>query len=176
MSGASSDSTGGDGDVVLRGARVTLRPAIAADAEELAPIMAAAAVARWWGAIDVDGIREELEGSFVIVVDDVVQGWLLVSEEKDADFRHVGFDIALAAEAQGRGYGPEALRMVVRHFIARGHHRFTIDPAAENERAIRAYRAIGFRPVGILREYWRAPDGQWRDGLLMDLLARELTD
>jgi aminoglycoside 6'-N-acetyltransferase len=33
---------------------------------------------------------------------------------------------------------------------------------------------VGFRPVGVLREYWRAPGGAWRDGLLMDLLASEL--
>jgi hypothetical protein len=25
-----------------------------------------------------------------------------------------------------------------------------------------------------MREYWRSPDGTWRDGLLMDLLVREL--
>jgi len=24
-----------------------------------------------------------------------------------------------------------------------------------------------------MREYWRSPEGVWRDGLLMDLLARE---
>ena len=56
----------------------------------------------------------------------------------------------------------------------RGHHRFTIDPAAANARAIRAYEAVGFRPVGVLRRYERGPDGRWRDGLLMDLLAVEL--
>jgi aminoglycoside 6'-N-acetyltransferase len=28
--------------------------------------------------------------------------------------------------------------------------------------------------VGVMREYWRDPDGVWRDGLLLDLLAREL--
>jgi hypothetical protein len=25
----------------------------------------------------------------------------------------------------------------------------------------------------VMREYWRSPEGVWRDGLLMDLLARE---
>jgi hypothetical protein len=25
-----------------------------------------------------------------------------------------------------------------------------------------------------MREYWRAPDGTWRDGVLLDLLASEL--
>jgi ribosomal protein S18 acetylase RimI-like enzyme len=43
--------------------------------------------------------------------------------------------------------------------------------AAVNAAAIRAYEKVGFRTVGVMREYWRSPDGSWRDGLLMDLLA-----
>jgi aminoglycoside 6'-N-acetyltransferase len=63
-----------------------------------------------------------------------------------------------------------------RHLIEdRGHHRLTIDPAAQNGRAIRCYEQAGFKRVGRLREYWRDPDGVWRDGLLLDLLAKELT-
>jgi RimJ/RimL family protein N-acetyltransferase len=54
--------------------------------------------------------------------------------------------------------------------------RLTIDPAADNQRAIRAYRRVGFRPVGVLRRYERGPDGGWHDGLLMDLLPEDLTD
>jgi aminoglycoside 6'-N-acetyltransferase len=45
----------------------------------------------------------------------------------------------------------------------------------ENERAIRSYARVGFRPVGIMRRAERAPDGRWRDALVMDLLAEELT-
>jgi aminoglycoside 6'-N-acetyltransferase len=157
----------------LRGERLFLRPAEEDDVERLAEILAEPDIARWWGSYDADRAREELPGSFVIVVDCTVQGWLLVSEETDPDYRHVGFDISLATAAQGRGYGPEALRVAIRHFVARGHHRFTIDPAAHNERAIRAYRSVGFEPVGVMRSYERGRDGTWHDGLLMDLLAAE---
>jgi aminoglycoside 6'-N-acetyltransferase len=59
---------------------------------------------------------------------------------------------------------------------ARGHHRLTIDPAAGNARAIRAYERVGFRPVGVMRRYEGDLDGTWHDGLLMDLLAGELRD
>ena len=59
--------------------------------------------------------------------------------------------------------------------ILRGdHHRFTIDPAVHNQRAIRCYAAVGFRRVGVMRNYERVDDGPWHDGLLMDLLAEEL--
>jgi len=41
--------------------------------------------------------------------------------------------------------------------------------AVGNEPAIRAYGAVGFKPVGVLRSYEILPDGRYRDGLLMDL-------
>jgi hypothetical protein len=57
----------------------------------------------------------------------------------------------------------------------RGHHRLVIDPAADNEPAIRCHAAVGFRPVGIMRRYEHDADGTgWHDGLLMDLLAEDL--
>jgi aminoglycoside 6'-N-acetyltransferase len=62
-----------------------------------------------------------------------------------------------------------------RHLFARGHHRIVIDPAAHNERAIRSYERVGFRPVGIMRRYERSADGGWHDGLLMDLLREDLS-
>lgn len=37
-------------------------------------------------------------------------------------------------------------------------------------------RSVGFRPVGVMRRNERDADGSgWHDGLLMDLLAEELT-
>ena len=39
----------------------------------------------------------------------------------------------------------------------------------------RGYTRVGFRPVGVMRQYERGPDGRFRDGLLMDLLRSELT-
>jgi aminoglycoside 6'-N-acetyltransferase len=51
-----------------------------------------------------------------------------------------------------------------------------IDPAAANGRAIRSYAKVGFRPVGVMRQYERGRDGRFHDGLLMDMLRAELTD
>ncbi len=71
---------------------------------------------------------------------------------------------------------PRTVAALARYLVNdRGHHRLVIDPAADNEPAIRCYAAVGFRPVGIMRRYERDPDGVgWHDGLLMDLLAEEL--
>jgi aminoglycoside 6'-N-acetyltransferase len=73
--------------------------------------------------------------------------------------------------------GTDAVRVLARHIVAdHGHHRLVIDPAADNVAAIRAYAKVGFRPVGIMRQYERDADGTWHDSLLMDLLAGELVE
>ena len=137
-------------------------------------------VARWWGAYDAERVRADMVEDretvvYAIEADGELIGVVQYSEEDDPDYRHAGIDIAVATAWQGRGYGTEALRVVARHLIEdRGHHRLTIDPSATNVRAIRAYENVGFRPVGLMREYERGPDGSWRDGLLMDMLADEL--
>ena len=162
-------------DVTLHGSRVTLRRAVDDDKPALRAILSEPEVACWWGPFDPATAFDELATSFVVVVDGVVAGWLLYEEEDWWQYRHAAFDIALTTALRGRGLGQEALRVAIGHFIACGHHRFTIDPAADNERAIRTYAALGFKPVGVLRKYEQR-DGEWRDGLFMDLLAEEFVD
>ena len=163
----------------LRGERVALRPLVADDLPAVYEGLREPEVERWWGVLDADGIREELletEGTTALAIEvgDAFAGVVTFTEELAADYRHAGLDIFLTRAYQDRGYGSEAVRVVVRHlFGERGHHRLTIDPAVTNERAIRAYERVGFRPVGVMRDYERGPDGAWHDCLLMDLLARD---
>ena len=164
----------------LRGRQVVLRPLRVDDVARVAEIQAEPGVARWWGLPKEAELRRLAEGSddekaFAIESDGELVGLVQYYEEDEPDFRHAAIDIVLTERAQGRGLGPDAVRTLARYLIEeRGHHRLTIDPAAENAPAIRAYENVGFRPVGVMREYWRSLDGTWRDGLLMDLLAREL--
>lgn len=162
----------------LQGQRVTLRPLTDGDVETLAHAIAADEDASpWWG-VDPDKVRgylrEERSVGFAIQHEGTLAGAILYHEETDPDYRWAGIDISVLAPYSGRGLGPDALRTLARYlFEQRGHHRITIDPAAANHRAIRAYEKVGFRPVGIMRRYERASDGSWRDGLLMDLLDDE---
>lgn len=172
--------TGAPALPTLTGERVTLRPLAEGDLDALMAIVRGEGVREWWGEDDSD--EDTIEGlrsdgtAFAIEVEGALAGWLGVWEELTSNYRSAGLDIVLAPEFQGRGLGPEALRVVARWlFGERGHHRVTIDPSAANERAIGAYASLGFRPVGIMREYERGADGSWHDGLLMDLLAHELT-
>jgi aminoglycoside 6'-N-acetyltransferase len=163
---------------ILRGARVTLRPATADDVDALLAIRTTPEVRRWWG--DEEDYRasivEELPQTYAIVVDGEIAGAIQWYEEGDPQYRHAGMDIYLHADRAGQGLGTDAVRTLARHLIdERGHHRLVIDPAADNAAAIRAYEKVGFRPVGVMRRYERGQDGTFHDGLLMDLLADELT-
>jgi aminoglycoside 6'-N-acetyltransferase len=164
----------------LRGEQVVLRPLAAADVERIAAIQAEPEVSRWWGPPDATELRRQAEGrsedkALAIEAEGEVVGLIQYYEENEPDYRHAAIDIFLAEPAQGRGLGPDAVGTLARYLIdERGHHRLTIDPAVDNTRAIRAYEKVGFRPVGVMRRYWRSRDGEWRDGLLMELLADEL--
>jgi aminoglycoside 6'-N-acetyltransferase len=162
----------------LAGERVLLRPVEPADAPALRAAHAAPEVRRWWGpppddfpfGDDPDATRLAIE------VEGAVAGLIQYQEETDPDYRSASIDIFLHPDFHGRGLGAEAVRILAGHLVRdRGHHRLTIDPAAANHGAIRAYERVGFRPVGIMRRYERDHlHGGWHDGLLMDLLAEEL--
>jgi aminoglycoside 6'-N-acetyltransferase len=159
---------------VIHGEHVTLRPVGAEDRPRLLEIVREPGVARWWGA---DAELDDDAVGFVIEVDGETAGGIQYWEENDPGYRHAGIDVFLAAAFQDRGLGSDAVRALARHlFEDVGHHRITIDPAAANERAIRAYERVGFRRVGVLRQYERGADGTFHDGLLMDMLRGELVD
>ncbi|MEV5576439.1 GNAT family protein [Spirillospora sp. NPDC052269] len=168
-------------DQTLRGERIVLRPANEGDVPALAAIRRAPEVFRWWrGGDDMEkAVAEDLaeDGGhhYVIVHDGRTAGWIQWQAEEDPDYRHASIDLYLAADLHGRGLGTDAVRTLARHIVRdHGHHRITIDPAADNAAAIRSYTKVGFRPVGIMRKAERGSDGTWHDSLLMDLLAEEL--
>ncbi|UJW36620.1 GNAT family N-acetyltransferase [Saccharothrix sp. AJ9571] len=160
---------------------ITLRRITAEDAARVREILSTPEVAAWWG--DPDTETAELVApedpdttSYAIEFEGTVVGLIQGSEETTPAYRHAGIDLAVHPDWHGRGIGTAAIHRLATHFIEeRGHHRLTIDPAAENARAISVYAKLGFKPVGVLRQYEQRRDGTWRDGLLMELLAGELT-
>ena len=166
----------------LHGALVSLRPATTDDIPALARIRAAPEVFQWWrgegelaSAVAAE-LADDDAHALVVVRDGHVVGAIQWSEEAEPDYRHASIDIYLDPAVHGRGLGADAVRTLARHLITdQGFHRLVIDPAADNTAAIRCYSKVGFRTVGIMRQYERGPDGTWHDGLLMDLLAEELT-
>jgi len=163
----------------LRGTRVVLVAVTAEHVPDLRRILATPEVwLRWrdeaaspqWPFDDPSVVR------FTVVLEGVVRGMVQYGEEAEPDYRHASIDLFLDPAVHRCGVGRDTVAALARYLVNdRGHHRLVIDPAADNEPAIRCYAAVGFRPVGIMRRYERDPDGVgWHDGLLMDLLAEEL--
>jgi aminoglycoside 6'-N-acetyltransferase len=140
---------------VLRGKRVVLRPVRDDDLAPLLAMLSEPELACWFGSWDAARVRRDL-----------------LAPQDD--------EVVLAIEVEGEVAGV----LMVGEEEEPDYRCVSIDPEADNDRAIRALSrpaaspplraaAVGFRPVGVMRRYERALDGTWRDGLLMDLLAEE---
>src|SRR5664279_2370384 len=167
---------------ILTGSLVVLRPLVRSDGPPLRAILATPKVARWWDPDEHPDWPFEPDNDtarFAVLEHDSedVIGLIQYAEETAPQYRHASVDIILDPRVHSRGLGTDAVRTVVRHLLDDlGHHRVTIDPALANAAAIRCYEKVGFRRVGVLRRYERSPgSGIWRDGMLMDLLAEDLT-
>jgi aminoglycoside 6'-N-acetyltransferase len=165
---------------VLEGAKVRLRTAESADVPKLVAIRSTPEVHHRWGGNDftaelLDDLADADLHLLVIEAEGRVVGAIQWSAEEDPQYRHASIDIYVDPQYHGRGYCQDAVRTLARHLIdEHGHHRLVIDPAVDNTAAIACYDKVGFRPVGVMRQYERGTDGSWHDGLLMDLLAHEL--
>jgi aminoglycoside 6'-N-acetyltransferase len=155
--------------------QIDLEPLDARHVKALRELHQQTGVSKWWGPMEPEFPFEEPESTrFAIVVDGSVAGLVQHGEEKWPANRHAWIDIFVGDDYAGRGIGTEVMRRTIRMLIdERGHHRITIDPAVENEPAIRCYEKAGFRRIGILeRSYREAWSGEWRDELLMELVVR----
>jgi aminoglycoside 6'-N-acetyltransferase len=170
---------------LLTGTTIQLRLASATDVDRVVEIRSTPEVFhRWIG----DDLRAEFledivdDGVTLLVIESLaieaehqrVIGAIQWHEETDPMYRHAGLDLYVDPKFHGRGYGTEAIALLISYLIdVVGHQRFVIDPAADNAPAIACYTKVGFRVVGRMRRYEQAADGSWHDGLLMDLLAEE---
>ena len=104
--------------------------------------------------------------------------WTIADAVADQCIGHVGlyqidnrvrkgqFAILIGDKALwGRGLGTRVTQAVVSWAFAQLNlHKVSLHVLTNNERAIRIYEALGFRPEGILR------DDQFRDGQFLDLM------
>jgi RimJ/RimL family protein N-acetyltransferase len=75
----------------------------------------------------------------------------------------------------GKGYGQEALRLLLDYgFNLLNLHSIMLGVFAFNQRAIAAYRRVGFKEIGRRRQN-RMIAGKWYDAVLMDMLDSEFT-
>lgn len=88
--------------------------------------------------------------------------------------RNCSFGISIQEdEYLGKGYGREAVSLLLDFaFRLRNMRRVWLTVSADNERAIRAYKGLGFVEEGRLREHvWQ--DGRYHDWVYMGLMRTE---
>lgn len=163
----------------LVGPLVTLRAATGADLEPLVAILAEDEVAIWWVGYTTERVQRELidaETTRIIEVEGQCVGALLVFRGEDAEYPTTVIHLFLATGFRGRRIGEEALALAIREEFAAGITRITLDPNALNEGAIRSYERLGFRRIGLLRDYQVRPGGHLEDALFMDLTKSDYPD
>jgi aminoglycoside 6'-N-acetyltransferase len=139
----------------LRDGALVVRAATEADADLLCAWHADPGVAPFWDheTYTPEQMLAELAqpglDPYVVEHDDEPVGYLQAWFEGE----DTGIDMFLVPAARGRGLGPAAARLLVRHLLAAGRDEVTVDPYTWNVRALAAWRHAGFR---ALEE--RAPD------------------
>lgn len=161
----------------MKGPRVELVSVAPEHRERLNELRRLPGVVRWWKQPWGDWLADDADiVRYAVLVGGEIVGYAQWWEDTSPLYRHAGVDLFLDPAVHGRGLGTETLRVICTHLIdEQDFHRVVIDPEVENEAAIRSFRKVGFRPVGVMRRYIRDDGtGGWKDGLLMDLLAEEL--
>ena len=169
---------------MLTGGRVVLRPFRPADVEpvwrsRLDPLT-------WARTTEAPYVPEPLEAyrarraersggpdaEFAVDVDDELVGRAALFDV-DPLARSAELGLSLLPGAQGQGYGRDVLRVLLGYaFRTRNLRRVHLQSLASNERALRAYRAVGFVEEGRLREHaW--VEGAYDDVVLMSVLRSE---
>ena len=172
-------------------ARLSLRPAGQADAEETWRYWRLAEVARWlpFAPVTLEGYQakflqpERLAKTLVVELDGVVLGDLMLSVGDGWAQREVA-EQAVGVEAEigyvldpsygGQGYATEAVEALIRLcFEDLGLRRVTADCFADNKASWRLMERIGMRrEVHTLRESLHR-SGEWLDGMGYALLVDE---
>lgn len=161
----------------LTGPLVTLRPPVAADAAPLLEILGEPEVSLWWVGYTPERVHDEIiacgDVAQIIEVEGRCAGTLFVYRGADPEYPTTVMHIFIGTEFRGRRIGEEAIALATAYEFAAGVTRITLDPNVFNEGAIRSYERLGFRRIGVLRDYQVRPGGALEDALFMDLTRRD---
>lgn len=164
----------------LRGPLVVLRDPRDSDRQPVLEVLLEPEVALWWVGYTPQRVGEELiehpESTRIIEVEGRPVGALIVLRSDDSEYPTTVMHIFLSTAFRGRRIGEEALALAIRHEFEQGVTRITLDPNAKNEGAIRSYERLGFRRIGILRDYQVRPGGELDDALFLDLTRSDFPE
>lgn len=156
----------------LVGPLVTLRAPRADDRDPLSAILLEPEVALWWVGYTPERVQKEFIESPVariIEVEGECAGAMFVLRGDDPEYPTTVIHLFIGTRFRGRRIGEEALALAIRREFADGITRVTLDPNVGNEGAIRSYERLGFKRIGVLRDYQVRPGGHLEDALFLDL-------
>ncbi|MBL3700493.1 GNAT family N-acetyltransferase [Leucobacter luti] len=162
------------------GPLVTLRAPLQADHAPLVAILAEPEVSLWWVGYTPERVQAEFidqpEVVRIIEIDGECAGAMFVLRGDDAEYPTTVMHIFIGTRFRGRRIGEEALALAIRAEFAAGITRVTLDPNINNEGVIRSYERLGFRRIGVLRDYQVRPGGHLEDAVFLDLTRGEFPD
>src|SRR4051794_17326622 len=140
-----------------------VRPARAADARDLAELIAAVAEERLYIAteppVDVDELSkrlaQHLDGFFVAVAEDRVVGQVAIWPKEGVG----SLAMVVARDARRRGIGSALLRAAIDWARLQRLHKLELDVFPHNEGAIELYRKFGFVEEGRRVQHYRRANG-----------------
>ena len=168
----------------LYGSRVTLRPVGPEHADGLWDLVNDPEIARLTGShgeLDRTAIQiwygtrgdhdDRLDLAICDADDDTYLGEVVLN---DLDPHNLSCNLRIAlvgTRVCGRGYGTEAIRLVLDHaFATTDLHRIALEVFDFNDRAIHVYRKVGFVEEGVRRDALRW-NGEWHNAVMMAILA-----
>lgn len=171
------EATTADGAGTLVGPLVTLRAPHERDEAALVAILAEPEVALWWVGYTPERVRAEFidraDVTRIIEVGGQCAGALCIYRGDDPEYPTTVMHIFIGTGFRGRRIGEESIALAIAREFAAGVTRVTLDPNIHNEGAIRSYERLGFRRIGVLRDYQVRPNGALEDALFLDLTRRD---
>lgn len=162
------------------GPLVTLRAPRQEDHAPLVAILAEPEVALWWVGYTPERVQAEFIDepgtTRIIEVDGECAGVLVVLRGSDPEYPTTVMHIFIGTRFRGRRIGEEALALGIRAEFAAGISRITLDPNIHNEGVIRSYERLGFKRVGVFRDYQVRPGGHLEDAMFLDLTRSDFPD
>ena len=153
-----------------------LRPATEADLafvlDAEADLEAAPFINQWSADRHRQAIGVADEEALIVVDGDERVGFVLLAGLEDSN-RVIELR-RIVVIRRSEGIGRRTLSLVLeRAFGELGAHRVWLDVKPHNERARRAYAAVGFVEEGVMRDCARTPEGEYESLVLMSMLEPE---
>lgn len=140
-----------------------LLPMVRADLPEVVALEAAVQSFPWTRKNFEDALEAGYE-AWVLRTDDGLQGFSITMIAPDVAHLLV---IAVARDAQRRGYGRQLLDQVTRTARGAGTEGIVLEVRPSNHNALAFYRAEDFVQIGVRRDYYPAARGLREDALIL---------